>query len=49
MIIIEGFQPAKLALTRQPLVDFSAVSPVVKDRISEIFGADINLGLTSAL
>ena len=40
--IIEGFQPAKLALTRQPLAELYSVSPAVKQRLNEIFGAGVD-------
>ena len=40
--IIEGFQPAKLALTRQPLAELHSVSPAVKQRLNEIFGAGVD-------
>ncbi len=42
MIIIEGFKSAKSALTRQPLTEFYSVSPAVKQRLNEIFGAEID-------
>ena len=40
--IIEGFQPARLALTRQPLAELYSVSPAVKQRLNEIFGAGVD-------
>jgi len=40
--IIEGFPSAKSALSRQPLADFYSVSPAVKQKLNEIFGAEIN-------
>ena len=42
MRIIEGFQLAKSALTRQPLAELYSVSPSVKQRLREIFGAEID-------
>ena len=42
MRIIEGFQPARLALTRQPLAELYSVSPAVKQRLNEIFGAGVD-------
>jgi len=42
LIIIEGFQLAKSALTRQPLAELYSVSPSVKQRLREIFGAKID-------
>ncbi|TET26224.1 MAG: histidinol dehydrogenase [Dehalococcoidia bacterium] len=42
MRIIEGFPSAKSALSRQPLADFYSVSPAVKQKLNEIFGAEIN-------
>ncbi len=39
--IIEGFQLAKSMLTRQPLAELYSVSPAVRQRLREIFGAEI--------
>ena len=41
MIIIEGFELAKSVLGRQPLAELYSVSPVVKQRLREIFGVEI--------
>ena len=43
MILIEGFELAKSVLTRQPMAEFYSVSPVVEQRLHEIFGAKIDL------
>ena len=43
MIIVEGFQLAKSVLDRQPLAELYSVSPTVKQRLREIFGAEIDL------
>ena len=40
--IIEGFQPAKLALARQLFAEVHSVSTAVKQRLCEIFGAEID-------
>ena len=40
MRIIEGFQSAKSALTRQPLSELYSVSPAVKQRLKEMFGTE---------
>ncbi len=42
MIVIEGFQPAKLALTRSPLAESYPVSPVLRERLRELFGVEIS-------
>ena len=42
MIIIEDFQLAKSMLTRQSLAELYSVSPVVKQRLREIFGTEID-------
>jgi len=42
LIIIEGFQLVKPMLTRQPLAELYSVSPAVKQRLREIFGAEID-------
>ncbi len=42
MIIIKGFQLAKSMLTRQPLAELYSISPSVKQRLREIFGAEID-------
>ena len=41
MVIIEGFQAAKSRLSRQVLAEFYQVSPSLKRRIKEVFGAEI--------
>jgi histidinol dehydrogenase len=38
--LIEGFQSAKSALTRQTLTEFSSVSPALGQRLKEMFGTD---------
>ncbi len=43
MIVIEGFQPAKSALSRQPLAEIYSFSSELRQRVREIFGADIDL------
>ncbi len=40
MIIIDGFQPAKTALTRSPLSELYTASPALTERLREIFGVD---------
>ncbi len=40
MEIIEGFQPAKSALTRRPLAELYSVSPAVKQRLKEMFATE---------
>jgi len=40
--IIEGFQPAKSVLSRQPGAEFPMASPALRQRIKEVFGAEIN-------
>ena len=40
MRIIEGFQSAKSALTRQSLSELYSVSPAVKQRLKEMFGTE---------
>ena len=40
MKIIEGFESAKSALTRQPLAELYSVSPAVKQRLKEMFGTE---------
>ena len=42
MIIIEGFKLAKTVLDRQPLAELYSVSPAVKQRLREIFDAEID-------
>ncbi|MFC2067843.1 histidinol dehydrogenase [Chloroflexota bacterium] len=42
VIIIEGFEPAKLALSRRTLADYNVVSTAVRERLAEIFGIEIN-------
>jgi len=42
LIIIKGFQLAKSMLTRQPLAELYSISPSVKQRLREIFGAEID-------
>ncbi|MDH5695165.1 MAG: histidinol dehydrogenase [Dehalococcoidia bacterium] len=42
MRIIEGFQPAKSVLSRQPGIEFSLDSPALRQRVKKIFGAEIN-------
>lgn len=37
MKIIEGFTPAKAALTRKPLAELYAVSPAIKGKLQEMF------------
>jgi histidinol dehydrogenase len=41
LIIIEGFQPAKSALTRSPLAELQSVSPALAERLKQIFGREI--------
>ena len=41
MLIIEGFPAAKSRLSRQVLTEFYQVSPTLRQRIKEIFGAEI--------
>ncbi|MBI2832453.1 MAG: histidinol dehydrogenase [Chloroflexi bacterium] len=43
MRIIEGFQPAKKALSRQPLADFESASPALKQRVEDMFGAGVSV------
>ncbi|MDI6814515.1 MAG: histidinol dehydrogenase [Dehalococcoidales bacterium] len=40
MIIIEGFQLAKSALSRQAPTEFYPVSPALRQRLKEVFGTD---------
>ena len=40
MKIIEGFQPAKSALSRQAVAEFYSVSPTLRQRLKELFGTD---------
>ncbi len=40
MIIIEGFQSAKLILSRQAPAEFYPVSPAIGQRLKEMFGTD---------
>ncbi len=42
MRIIEGFQPAKLVLSRQALDEFYSVSPPLRQRLKEVFGAGVD-------
>ncbi len=42
MIIIDGFQSAKLALSRVPLFEVNSASPALRGRLKEIFGAEIS-------
>ncbi|MGD9117477.1 MAG: histidinol dehydrogenase [Dehalococcoidia bacterium] len=42
MRIIEGFEPAKELLERQPGSDFSADSPAMRQRIKAVFGAEMS-------
>ena len=41
LVIVEGFELAKSVLGRQPLAELYSVSPVVKQRLREIFGVEI--------
>jgi histidinol dehydrogenase len=41
LIIIDGFQPAKSVLARLPISESYSVSPMVRERLREIFGMDI--------
>jgi len=38
--IIKGFQPAKKALSRQPLAEFVSVSPAIRQGLKKMFGTD---------
>jgi len=40
--IIEGFEPAKALLSRQPGTDFTPDSPALRQRIKEVFGAEMS-------
>ena len=40
MIVVEGFQSAKLALSRQASADFELVSPALRQRLKEMFGTE---------
>jgi histidinol dehydrogenase len=40
--IIEGFEPAKELLERQPGTDFSADSPAMRQRIKQVFGTEMS-------
>ncbi|MGD9116335.1 MAG: histidinol dehydrogenase [Dehalococcoidia bacterium] len=42
MRIIEGFEPARELLERQPGADFSLDTPVLRQRIKEVFGAEMS-------
>ena len=42
MIIIEGFEQAKSSLSRQTFPEFYPVSTAIKQRIREIFGAELS-------
>ena len=42
MRIIEGFEPAKALLERQPGTDFSPDSPALRQRIKAVFGTEIS-------
>lgn len=42
MRIIEGFEPAKELLERQPGTDFSPDSPDLRQRIKQVFGSDMS-------
>lgn len=42
MRIIEGFEPAKALLSRQPGTDFTPDSPALRQRIKEVFGAEMS-------
>ena len=41
MIVIEGFQPAKSALSRRATTEFPPVSPALSQRLREVFGVEI--------
>jgi histidinol dehydrogenase len=41
LIIIDGFEPAKTALTRSPLTELRSVSPALAERLKQIFGREI--------
>ena len=40
MRIVEGFETAKLVLSRQPLAELYSVSPAVRQRLKEMFGTE---------
>ncbi len=40
MKVIDGFQPARAALSRQAVAEFYSVSPALKQRLKELFGTD---------
>lgn len=42
MKIIEGFQPAKAALSRQPGAEFPLDSPALRQSIKQVFGTEIS-------
>jgi histidinol dehydrogenase len=42
MRIIEGFEPAKALLSRQPGADFAPDSPALRQRIKAVFGAEMS-------
>jgi len=42
--IIEGFEPAKSALSRQPGAEFPMASPALRQKIKEVFGTEISPG-----
>jgi histidinol dehydrogenase len=42
MRIIEGFEPAKALLSRQPGADFSPDSPALRQRIKQVFGTEMS-------
>ncbi|HUT97400.1 MAG TPA: histidinol dehydrogenase, partial [Dehalococcoidales bacterium] len=42
MRIIEGFEPAKALLERQPGTDFSPDSPALRQRIKAVFGTEMS-------
>jgi histidinol dehydrogenase len=44
LIIIDDFEPAKLALSRLPLSELYSVSSAVRERLEEIFGMEIEPG-----
>jgi len=43
LIITEGFEPAKLLLSRQTPSGFDLVNPALKQRMEEVFGKGVNL------
>ncbi len=42
MRIIEGFEPAKALLERQPGADFAPDSPTLRQRMKQVFGSEIS-------